>query len=181
MDAKTSTKATVLLCLGTVFTILAQVILYKLQDRNRLVIICGITGYSLMEFLAFGTLFCIGGLLAVFINAKDTGGKPRRAYKAVIFTLGIIVLELPAIFNFLMMFLCSARVPSDPEKIKSPDGKHFIVRTSDTAEGHSIYCYYIKDYGIIYRPIFEDFERKSDPELQWTDEGVIYEGKLYEY
>ena len=41
MDAKTSTKATIILCLGTALTILAQVILYKVQEHRRLVIIFG--------------------------------------------------------------------------------------------------------------------------------------------
>ncbi|HRR76990.1 MAG TPA: hypothetical protein P5191_09305 [Ruminococcus sp.] len=181
MDPKTSTKNAIIFCTGLFLSILAQVILYKVEKGDRLVIIFGMTGVGLITIAALVTAVCIGGFLAVFIDTKGKDGKPRKVYKAVIFTLGMIILWLPAVFYFFIMLICAGRGPSDPKKIKSPDGKHFIVRTSDTAEGHSIYCYYVKEHGVVYRPIFEDFERKSDPELQWTDEGVIYEGKLYEY
>ncbi len=181
MDAKTSTKATIILCLGTALTILAQVILYKVQDHRRLVIIFGMTGWDMIAVSALGTVLCIGGLLAVFAASKAKDGKPRRAYKAVIISLGLIVLELPAMLYFLITLIGAGRLPSEPKKIKSPDGKHFIVRTSDTAEGRPIYCYYVRERGVVYRPIYDDYDKNFEHGLEWTDEGVIYEGKLYEY
>ena len=181
MDAKTSTKATIILCLGTALTILAQVILYKVQEHRRLVIIFGMTGWDLIAVSALGTLLCIGGLLAVFAASRSKDGNPRRFYKAVIIVLGVIVLELPAILYFLITLIDTARGPNDPKKIKSPDGKHFIVRTSDTAEGRPIYCYYVREWGVVYRPIYDDYDKNFEHGLEWTDEGVIYEGKLYEY
>lgn len=181
MDAKTSTKATIILCLGTALTILAQVILYKVQEHRRLVIIFGMTGWDMIAVSALGTLLFIGGLLAVFAASKAKDGKPRRAYKAVIISLGLIVLELPAMLYFLITLIGAGRLPSEPKKIKSPDGKHFIVRTSDTAEGRPIYCYYVRERGVVYRPIYDDYDKNFEHGLEWTDEGVIYEGKLYEY
>ena len=181
MNAKTSTKATIILCLGAALTILAQVILYKVQDHRRLVIIGGMTGWELIAVSALGTLLCIGGILAVFAASKAKDGKPRRAYKALIVALGVIVLELPAMLYFLITLIDASKAQSGPVRIKSPDGKHFIVRTSDTAEGHSIYCYYVRERGVVYRPIYDDYDKNFEHGLEWTDEGVIYEGKLYEY
>ena len=181
MDAKTSTKATIILCLVAALTILAQVILYKVQDHRRLVIIGGMTGWELIAVSALGTLLCIGGLLAVFAASKAKDGKPRRAYKALIVALGVIVLELPAMLYFLITLIDASKAQSGPVRIKSPDGKHFIVRTSASSDGYPFYHYYVRERGFVYRLIFDEDVKNFEHGLEWTDEGVIYEGKLYEY
>ena len=67
-----------------------------------------------------------------------------------------------------------------PERIKSPDGEHYIVRveTSDLL-GHTKYNFYVKKNGVKYRYIFDDDD--PDPTLEWNDDGVRHRESFYEY
>ena len=66
----------------------------------------------------------------------------------------------------------------------TPDGTywtssgHFVAFVEYKVENGQ-HWFYIKDSGVIYRYIFD--AGNPLPELEWTDDGIIYNGDLYEY
>ena len=174
MSAK---KAALISGTVTVLSVAVQIILGNLQSGSDLVVIGCFTGYELEPYFALITWISVMVIIAAFLV---TPAKYRLA-KGVSVPVAVIFVEIPLTFYLLLTIISSYRSPSDPVKLKSPDGKHCIVRTVDLIAGSEVYSYYIKDKGIIYRHIFDGENSVSDPDFEWTDNGILYKDKLYEY
>jgi hypothetical protein len=131
--------------------------------------------YLLFCFIAW---LCLGILLFLYLRKKkDTEEAPKSKVRKVLPVLAAC-LEMGLTSTIPMVLLFSDA--DKQERIKSPDGKHDIVRVEkDDWFGNTKYNFYIKDKGVVYRYIFDS--DKPAPKLEWTDDGVIFDNKLYEY
>ena len=154
-----------------------QIILANLQKGSKLVIISCFTGYELASYLALAMWI---GVMAIITVILVTPAKHKLA-KGVLVSVAVIFVEVPLTLYLFLLLVSSTKSPHDPVKLKSPDGKHSIVRTSDWCAGMDLYSYYAKDEGVVYRFLFYSENSVSDPDFEWTDDGILYKDELYEY
>ena len=172
-------NAAILLTIAAALSILMQVVLNKLQTGSRLVIVACFTGYELELFFAAVMWISFLGLLTAF--CVYTTNKKHKLARNVITSIAVVFVEIPLTLYLFLLLVSSTKSPHDPVKLKSPDGKHSIVRTSDWCAGMVLYSYYAKDEGVVYRFLFYSENSVSDPDFEWTDNGILYKDELYEY
>lgn len=148
-----------------------------IEKDGKRIFVGSFSGDHIRCALAAVMWVCVTLLLVMFLKRKpeenERPGKGRKvlAVIAALFDVGLTLI--------LVNMLIFAKMRA-PERIKSPDGSHYIVRVrTSTLFGHTKYNFYVKDKGVVYRYIFDNDE--PDPELEWKSGGVEYRGKLYKY
>lgn len=120
---------------------------------------------------------CVTLLLVMFLKRKpEENEPPKKGKKVLAVFVALFDVGLTLVLANTLIFSKSAK----PERIKSPDGEHYIVRDEKiTLFGHTKYNFYIREKGVKYRYIFDN--DNPDPELEWKSDGVEFNGKLYKY
>lgn len=151
----------------------------RVQSDDRMIIIGRVTGYDIEFGCELALYLSILGLLTSLVIAVSESKPSYKTLRTVFTVFGVIFVEIPLTILLFILMVDWGRSPDHPEKLKSPDGKHCIIKTKATVEGCVGAEYYVRDKGVVYRLLFED--RHADTTLEWTDNGVIFDNKLYEY
>ncbi len=159
-----------------VAAIAALMLIAGIEDGGKRVFIGKYTRDHISIALYCIAWVCNGILLAMFLKKKRSPDEQKRINPV----LPIAAALAEAGLTVFIIVVSSFGDFREASRINSPDRDHYIVRIEDEDWfGNSKYKFYIKDSGVIYRYIFD--AGKPLPELEWTDDGIIYNGDLYEY
>ncbi|MBP3747760.1 MAG: hypothetical protein J6I47_09945 [Ruminococcus sp.] len=160
-----------------VVSVAAAMFISGIEKNGDRIFIGRISGDHIRCALAFVTWVCVTILLVMFLKKKPEENAPAKKGGAVI---AVFAALFDAGLTFVLANLLIFARFAKPERIKSPDGEHYIVRveTSDLL-GHTKYNFYVKKSGVKYRYIFDDDD--PDPTLEWNDDGVRHRESFYEY
>ena len=151
----------------------AMIWMIDLDSKARIMVIGRFTSahfFLLLSLIWFGS---VSGLVAIYLGSpKESRSKVKNA-AAVVGTIANVLLG----FLALMYAFAVTGGMGNAKKISSPDGEHCIV--SIESDDLMKYNFYVKDKGVIYRYIFDSCSQS--PELEWTDNGILYKDELYEY
>ncbi len=169
-----------LLCvIAGLLSLIGLIVLERVQNDDRIIIIGKVTGYNIELLCSVALYLSILGLLASFLVAVSESKASFKILRTFLVMFAVIFAEIPLTLVLILKLFGLGKMPDDPEKLKSPDGKHCIIKTKASVEGCAGAEYYVRDKGVVYRLLFEDTH--ADTTLEWTDDGVIFDNKLYEY
>lgn len=147
----------------------------EIENTGKLIAIGCLTGTIIRCIALFLLWISVSGLLVMFLREKREKTTVGKTIKAILLALFDVSLTIAVI----ALLLTIPDWMKKAEKLKSPDGEHYIVRVAHyDLFGHKVYNFYTKDKGIIYEYAFND--DNAEPELEWTDNGVLHRGWLYE-
>lgn len=158
--------------------LIGAVVVKRVERGSRRIFIGDHSSNHIYLAIYFIAWLCIGILLLMFLREKKNTDEAPKSKLRKVFPVLAACLEVG--LTILVPLMLLFRNLDKPERIKSPDGDHYIIRVEkDDWFGNTKYNFYVKDKGIVYRYIFDS--DKPNPELSWNDKGVGFNGELYEY